>query len=638
MGSASAQAFAKESILNTPWERVRDDVIVVYDTCRCYVVRTGPRTAIAIDFGSGAVLDHLAEAGLGELTDVFITHVHRDQVQGLDRLSADVRVWVPAGEHDVIAHAEEHWARQSPLNDYVLREQRFTPLRSTPHAVPLDDHEERTIGDIRLVALPTPGHTVGSVSYLVTTRTGTLLFTGDAIAAPGKVHSLAALQWNYVGVEGAESAILSALELGRHHADVLLPSHGEPITDPGEALRLLADNLQDYVDLHEYHPKPPVNRRPIRTWAAAPYVEVAPHLLMNVASHGRSYVLLSEGGQALLFDFGYDLTPGMPAGTERAARRPSLGSIPALKSQFGVSTIEVVAPTHYHDDHVAGINLLRAVEGTQVWCPRRFSEILAHPGLMDLPCQWFDPIVADRELASGESFRWREYEIVVHDLPGHTQYAVAYEVRVDGRTYLVTGDQQDGLGAPGSPDDLNYQYRNIFQPGDYLRSAELFARVRPDVMLSGHWNPREVDDEYIAMIRAQGEQLVEIHDRLLVDFDEQNPTTGFLARISPYLPTFDPDGGATVQVHVTNTAPGPVSAEVRLVLPEAAVAHPQHVTVTIEGRAEGVATFRVQLLRPVAVQTPLAADIVLDGRHIGQHAEALIIPSRTAPPTQSPHD
>jgi len=339
----------------------------------------------------------------------------------------------------------------------------------------------------------------------------------------------------------------------------------------------------------------------------------------------------------MLFDFGYDLSPGMPAGTERASRRPSLGSIPVLKSQFGVKSVEVVAPTHYHDDHVAGINLLRAVEGTEVWCPRRFSEILARPGLMDLPCQWFDPIVADRELASGERFRWREYEITVHDLPGHTRYAVAYEVTVDARTYLITGDQQDGLGTPGSPDDLNYQYRNIFQAGDYLRSAELFARVRPDVMLSGHWSPREVDDEYIAMIRAQGEQLVEIHERLLVDFDECSPTTGFLARISPYLPTFDAEGSATVHVHVANTALAPVLAEVRLVLPEGAVAQPQRATVSIEGRAEGVATFCIRLREALAVQTPFAADIVLNGRHIGQHAEAIIIPSRAVPPTHTPH-
>ena len=33
-------------------------------------------------------------------------------------------------------------------------------------------------------------------------------------------------------------------------------------------------------------------------------------------------------------------------------------------------------PTHYHDDHVAGFNLLREVEGTEVWSPENVAPIL----------------------------------------------------------------------------------------------------------------------------------------------------------------------------------------------------------------------------------------------------------------------
>ena len=41
----------------------------------------------------------------------------------------------------------------------------------------------------------------------------------------------------------------------------------------------------------------------------------------------------------------------------------------SLQREFGVSRIDVAIPTHYHDDHVAGFNLLREVEGTEVWAP-----------------------------------------------------------------------------------------------------------------------------------------------------------------------------------------------------------------------------------------------------------------------------
>lgn len=619
--------------------RIGRNVFVVRDTCNVYVVRTTDGCAITFDFGSGLVLDALEAMGVTRLTHVFVTHAHRDQVEGLASLPPSVTVVVPPVEIEQIVAAEEHWARQSPLNDYVLREQRFTPLSSYRGRVePAREYRDHIVSGLTVRTLPTPGHTVGSVSYRVETDGRTHVFTGDLIAAPGKVHSLAALQWNYVGVEGAESALLSAAEVLRAEPDVLLPSHGAPMRDPVNALSLLARNLQDYVDLHQYHPKPQVDRRPIAQWAAHPYRVVSPHVLMNTASHGRSYILLSDSGHALVFDFGYDLTPGMAAGGDRAARRPSLGSLATLRRDFGVKQVEVAAPTHYHDDHVAGLNLLRDVEGTQIWCPARFADVLAAPGTFDLPCQWYEPIPADRILPSGETFMWREHRIRVHDLPGHTYYAVAYELDVDGVRYLITGDQQDGLGTAASPDDLNYQYRNLFRADDYRRSADLFARVRPDVMLSGHWDPAPIDDDYIAMIRQQGESLVEIHERLLPDFDPGRALTGFHARIVPYLPHLDEDGRTVMEVTVDNPASTPTPARVRLVSPAAIEVSPQAHEIVIGARGSATCRFEVRVPGPVTMATPVAAEIVLGDDLLGQHAEALFLPSRTTNPHETPEE
>lgn len=94
--------------------------------------------------------------------------------------------------------------------------------------------------------------------------------------------------------------------------------------------------------------------------------------------------------------------------------------------------------------------LLRDVEGTEIWTPAHIAPVLATPLHHDVPCQWFDPIPSDVVLEVGGTVRWREYEIAVHDLPGHTPFAAAYEVVVDGVRVLVTGDQQDGSWVPGS--------------------------------------------------------------------------------------------------------------------------------------------------------------------------------------------
>ena len=232
--------------------------------------------------------------------------------------------------------------------------------------------------------------------------------------------SLAASQWSYSGDEGAAMTVLSAYLLSRERLTLLLPSHGSPLPDATPALELLAQRMQGYVDSRRPHPWDLLAR------LDQPFLALTDHLLFNESSTSYGYVLLSASGAALLIDYGYDMTTGLPAGFDRASRRPWLASLPALRQTYGVTEVEVALPTHFHDDHVAGMNLLRAVEGTQVWAPANVAPVLARPRENDLPCQWFDPVAADRVLTLGSSFRWHEYEIAVHELRGHTRYAAAY--------------------------------------------------------------------------------------------------------------------------------------------------------------------------------------------------------------------
>jgi glyoxylase-like metal-dependent hydrolase (beta-lactamase superfamily II) len=87
------------------------------DTCNVYVLRSGT-DAILVDFGDGDVLDHLDELGVERVTDVLLTHHHRDQLGGLDRaVEAGIRIWAPPTEVELIARVDEHWARRQIAND-----------------------------------------------------------------------------------------------------------------------------------------------------------------------------------------------------------------------------------------------------------------------------------------------------------------------------------------------------------------------------------------------------------------------------------------------------------------------------------------------------------------------------------------
>jgi glyoxylase-like metal-dependent hydrolase (beta-lactamase superfamily II) len=575
------------------------------DTCNVYVLRSDAE-AILVDFGDGDVLDHLGELGVERVTDVLLTHHHRDQLGGLQRaVDAGIRVWAPPGEVELIAGVGEHWRRRQTMNDYDLREDRFSLLEPVAVTGAAAEYRTRRYGAFEVYTLPTPGHTLGSVTYFVELDGRRLAFTGDLVYGDGKVWSLAASQWTYSGVEGWAATIVSCHAVGVRQPDVLLPSHGDAVDEPATALPRVSERLQELIDLRLPQPWNIAER------LREPFDPVTPHLLRNRTMFANNYVLVSATGAALLIDFGYDLTT-TAASTEQIARRTLLWSLDGLRANHGVDRIEAAVVTHYHDDHVAGLNLMREIEGAEVWAPANVAPILEQPSRYDLPCLWFEPIAVDRAIPLERPLRWHEYEITAYPLPGHTRYAAAIGFEVDGKVVLVTGDQQ---GADRERAILNFQYRNRFTPDDFLRSAELYARVRPDLILGGHWLPLHVTGAWVDQLRADAERTVELHRELLPA--EGFGTDGFAARIEPYRAT-GPE--VDFRVSVRNPFARAETATVRIVAPAGWTVSPPVQRVELEANGAAETEFRVV----AAGSGRLAADVTVGEARFGQQAEALV--------------
>ena len=600
-------------------QEVAQDIFCFRDTCNVYVHRKGDR-ALVIDFGRGAVLDHLAAAGIGTVDAVLVTHFHRDQVQGLDRaIEAGIPVFVPPLERDLVHEADALWQRRQLANNYDLRQEHFSLLYGVAVTGWVREYAWNDYGPFRVLAVPTPGHTVGSQTYFIEHEDELVAFVGDLLYGPGQLWSLAATQWSYSGVEGLVATMSSCHELGRHNTSVLLPSHGRPITPPAPALALVQRRLQVLVD--NWRDKP----WSVTDWYREPWVAISPHLLRNRSSVATSYALISDSGHALFIDFGYDLCGGMLGQSDRAARRPLLTSLRQLRERFGVERVEVAIPTHYHDDHVAGFNLLRETWGTEIWAPPDIADVMERPWLQDLPCLWHDPIPVQRRLAAGEPVAWREYELCVYPLPGHTLFACAIAFEVDGQKVLATGDQQDGGWVAGErPELLNYQYRNRFEVDDFVKSARLYQQLRPDLMISGHWAPRRVTDEYLQMLMARGQELARVHREVLPLEEFDFGANGFGARIEPYQSLVPSGGRAEVTVWVKNPFNRSETATVELAVPAGWSARPQRREVVLEPLAEaGVAFGLVPTSEPVT-RARIAAELKVGGWDFGQQAEALV--------------
>ncbi|HVU78087.1 MAG TPA: MBL fold metallo-hydrolase [Gaiellaceae bacterium] len=589
------------------------DVMRVRDTCNVWVLRRG-RDGVCIDFGSGAVLDRLDELGLDRVTDVLLTHHHRDQAQGLGRaLEAGARVWVPPVEQELFTRATAFWEQRRLDDTYETRQEALSLLESVPVTGAVDEYRMRAYGGVEVYTLPTPGHTVGSVTYLVEVDGEQVAFTGDLLYGPGQVWSLAATQWTYGGTEGLAASLLSCELLARRGVARLLPAHGEPMEEPARALAATQERLAELMELRRVETAPFDYRR----WVERPWREISPHVLLNTTSISNAYALLSDSGAALLLDWGYDLWTGWPLGGPRHANRPLLASVEALFRDHGVQRVDALLTTHYHDDHVAGANLLRDVHGAEVWSPENVAPILESPERYDLPCLWFDPVPVDRVLPFGEPVEWHEHRLTLHPLPGHTRYAAAVEFEADGTRYLATGDQQthqaDGRLI------ANYQYRNRFAIDDYVRSAELYERLRPDVLLTGHWTAHELDPAALAAHAADAARIAELHRGLLPVEDAE----GVYARIVPYRSTVAAGGTLELAVEVRNPFADARRATVALVLPEGWRAEPARHEVELAPGEERSVAFSVSA-GGGSRRVPVAVDLTLGDTPLGRHAEALV--------------
>jgi glyoxylase-like metal-dependent hydrolase (beta-lactamase superfamily II) len=621
----------------SPVGELSPNLFVVRDTCNVYLVRNG-RSAVAIDFGSGLALDHLDELGIDEISDVLLTHHHRDQAQGLPRaVGAGIRIWVPPVERDLFEHADEHWQAREIFKNYDMRQDRFSLVESVPISGTLAEYRTTDFAGHDFEVIPTPGHTVGSDTILTTIDGRRVAFSGDLIAGAGKVWSLAATQWTYNGAEGVASTILSAIDLQKRDAQLLLPSHGEPMNDPPAALALLIERL---TNLRNFRLQ---LESPFGTHIEQPYMSITPHLLMNRTSNANSYVLLSDSGKALIIDYGYDFSTGWAAGDDRGSRRPWLYTMPFLKRDHGVTHIDVAIPTHYHDDHLAGFNLLRSVEGTEVWAAENMAGILTDPARFDLPCLWFDPIPVDRTLSLGVPVTWEEYQITVHPLPGHTQYAVAIEFVVDGRRVLALGDQlhEEGWlaylfrhemsmgGKPITslppPKVLNYVYQNGYRLGDFRRTAGLYLELDPQILLFGHWPPATaVTRQYLQQLRDRGAELERLHVDLLPLADFNADAGGVTARIQPYQATVAPGEWLQLAVECLNPFDSEQDLCLELKVPDGWSVRPAIAETRIGPLQKHSVSFEVCSPTGPMRRARVTADLTLGSHRLGEQAEALV--------------
>lgn len=588
------------------------------DTCNVYLLKRGER-GLLIDFGSGGVLDHLGEAGVRELEWVFHTHHHRDQCQGDHLLQArGVPIAVPEREAALFAETEAFWRLKRIYDNYDVSSVGHTLARSVPVARVLRDYETFAWRGYDLRVLPTPGHTKGSVSFVAQVDGRVSAFCGDLIAEPGRLHSIHDLQWQYGLPDGVGAALHSVTLLASMPLERLLPSHGHPMDDAPGALRRLEPGLRRLYGLQ-------AEMRRNRVWPIWPHAvdqpkaHVLPHLWANPHSVANCYALLADDGRALLLDYGFPSWDHMAADTRFVEH-----SLDELRALAGLRSVEAVIPSHYHDDHLAGLPWLQQTQGTQAWIFENFAEMVANPAGYNVPCLLPQPIRVDRTLSDRGSVSWDRWRFDVFHMPGHTWWALGLFGEIDGTRVAFTGDNL--LAGTVSPlRAAGPVYRNKMLIDSIALGVRRLMEFEPELLLTGHTGALRVDRRMLEDFHRWAKDLDGVFATLVAVPAEVNfALDPNFATLYPYRNPAAPGQSLALELRVTNHGATAAEARASLALPPGWQALPVLTSMEIAAGETGVLRFSVTVPAGAAGRHVLCADLTLGDRRFGQVAEALV--------------
>ncbi|MFN8526633.1 MAG: MBL fold metallo-hydrolase [Chloroflexota bacterium] len=588
------------------------------DVCNVYLLSDG-HAGILIDFGSGEILDHLEEIGVREIEAVYHTHHHRDQCQGDDKLAdRGIPIGVPEREAAQFAETEAFWRLKRIYHNYDVSSVGNSLPRPVPVAHRLRDYERIEWRGHAITVLPTPGHTKGSVTYLFEVDGKRVGACGDLIAEPGALHTIHDLQWQYGMPDALGAALHSTMLVRAQGLDLLLPSHGHPMTTPNVALDQLAVGLRR---LYELQREMRANRA-FHVWPHSvdqPKAHVLPHLWANPHSVSNVYALTADDGRALLLDYGFPSWDHFSCDLRFVEH-----SLDELRAVAGLTKVEAVIPSHYHDDHLAGLPYLQQEHGVQAWIFENFVDIVENPRGYNIPCLIPHPIRVDRSLRDGGSFEWEGYNFDVFHMPGHTWWALGMFGVVDGIRIAFTGDNL--LAGTISPLRAAAPiYRNRMLVDSIAVGVERLMDYKPELLLSGHTGAIPITRKMLEDFHTWARDMSDAWVKLVSVPDEVNFALdpGF-ATLYPYRSSPSAGVAQPIELRVFNHSPRDESLRAELALPAAWSCSPRAVELNAPAGTETRVSFRVSPPADARGRHVICADVTLGARRFGQVCEAIV--------------
>ncbi|KUM26659.1 hypothetical protein AU467_20185 [Mesorhizobium loti] len=605
------------------------------DTCNVYVIKSDTE-CLLIDSGSGAVLPHLPKIGIQRVDWILHTHHHRDQCWGTPIFQkSGARIAVPEFERHLFDNVEAYWQTRPTYDNYNNSNTFFSLGKNVPVDAILEDYGTFAWRNYEFRILPAKGHTYGMICLIAKVDGTKVAFTSDLMVDGGKIYQLHAMEYSYGDLLGIEFTMQSVVALKKENVLVAYPSHGIPISKVNLNIEMLETKLEDLARVGRLLTSG-------RNTGFEDWETVRESQLQHISEHllwagpytcSNFYVVLGSDGHAMLIDYGLSSVGHLHFGVDHdgmQALRFVEHHLDQLRDDYGVRHIEVVIPTHIHDDHICGIPFLQQHFGTECWALDRVAQVIAQPAAWaSTPCCFHRAIQVHRSMRDGEHFHWRGFDFEIYHAPGQTEYHAVILGDIDGRRVLFSGDNvfllETQIGA--TKRQIPFQstvMRNSFQLDMHRRCASVMKAVSPDLLCPGHGELIPMDPSRIAEYADYIERK-EAAFRAIVDEPADHFVDLFWARMLPYISEVAPNTEITYTVILRNTFERTAVFSARL-LPAYGWRSASKTQSIVLRPAEGgqlllraIAPSRVDAVRKL-----LTAEILVDGVSQGPVCETLV--------------
>ncbi|MEW5979372.1 MAG: MBL fold metallo-hydrolase [Acidobacteriota bacterium] len=461
--------------------RLGENLFWIQDSCNVFLVKRG-RAALMIDCGTYTPALQLEQFDVDRVEQVLLTHFHRDQCSAADE-------WSRRGAKLIVPFAEKRFFEESDLlrasydvfDNYLSYYPYFGSLNDIRPDLCAHDYERLEWQGLTFHVVPLPGHTFGSVGYLFELNGQRLLACGDLMSQPGKIANYYSLQWKYMDFQGHVNELESLATLASLGVDFILPGHGIPFTYTESAVNHLREPLERLYEL--FYARPVPGYQPI-------FRHISDHVVEVTNSLANTYLVLDDGGHALAIDCGYTSAAPICMNPHRYIDHLT----PSLETELGIRQVEWFLFSHYHDDHLAGYPALRSRYGTRILSSPELRDVVEHPERYNMPCLLPQGLPIDRIVERGQAFEWRGTSFFLEQHPGQTLYHHLIWFHIDGKKFLVIGDNISGLCFREARDFIySFIPKNRTPVSSYRDMPDQLLEHSPDVVLTGHGGAVDFD-------------------------------------------------------------------------------------------------------------------------------------------------